>query len=126
MLKPARPHWPRINDGHFMHVGAFLQVSGTARAPEGLPTETQRRAESRDKALVDAWQRLLSYIHNLPLPGFGYVKVRAQEDPAFAKRLETLVYSSQVVETRYSGDLAAVVIRVAKSDINKVLNSDFR
>ena len=126
MLNPARPRWPRINDGHFMHVGAFLQVSGTARAPEGLPTETQRRAESRDQAMVDAWQRLLAYIHNLPVAGYGYVKVRAQEEPEFSKRLEKLVYSSQVVETRYSGDVAAVVIRIGKSQINQLLNSDFR
>jgi len=109
-----------------MHVGAFLQVSGTAREPAGLPTETQRRAESRDKALIDAWQRLLAYIHNLPVPGYGYVRVRAQEEPEFAKRLESLVYSSQVVETRYSGDVAAVVIRIGKSRINQLLNSDFR
>lgn len=126
MLQPARPHWPHGLDGYFMHVGAFLQVTGTARQPADSTSKTQGRAQSRDQAIVDAWERLREYILSLPLPGYGHVRVKAQEEPGFAKRLDTLVYSSQIVETRYSGGVAAVVVRIEKSRINQLLETDFQ
>jgi hypothetical protein len=126
LLSPPRTSWPLRQDGHFMHVGAFLQVSGTARAPEGMTTETQRRAESRDLAIVDAWDRLREYLYDLPLSGYGNVRIRAKEEPAYAKKIETMIYSMQVVETRFSSGVAAVVLRIKKDTLNSVLETDFR
>ncbi len=118
VFAPPAHHWPPAPDGYFMHVGSFLQVTGTGKS--------SNRAEGRDKAIVDAWDRLLKYIHHLPLSGYGYVKVKAAEDPYFADRLEKFVYSAKVIETQYSGDTAAVVIRIGKTQINNILETQFQ
>ncbi len=119
-FQPARQSWPRLPNGYFMHVGAFLQVTGTGKSATGS------KEESREKAIVDAWDRLLGYIERLPLPGYGYVKVKAKENPEFAKQLREFVYTAQVVETRRSGTVTAVVIRIGKSQINQFLETDFK
>lgn len=120
ILSPPAEFWPAAPNGHFMHVGAFLQVTGTAKAASGS------REESREKAIIDAWDRLLSYIHRLPLAGYGYVKVKADENPDFKKRLVEFAYTAAVVETQYSGKTAAVVIRMNKNKINAVLETNFQ
>lgn len=123
---PARPRWPPTADGFFMHVGAFLQVTGTAKERSEEKSQSKRRAESRDDAIRDAWARLLDYIHGLPLAGYGFVKTRAEEEPEFGEKIEAFVYAAPVVETRRSGGAVAVVIRVEKSRINQILETHFQ
>jgi hypothetical protein len=109
-----------------MHVGAFLQVTGTAKERSEEKSEAKRRADSKDDAIRDAWARLLDYIQALPLPGYGFVKTRAEEEPEFGKKIEAFVYAAPVVETRRSGGAVAVVIRVEKSRINQILETHFQ
>ena len=125
-FEPARPKWPAAPDGFFMHVGAFLQVTGTGKAPDSVSSPSQRITEARERATVDAWDRLREYLYSIPLAGYGYVRVRAKEEPAFAQALDRFVYAAEVVDSRRDGEYAAVVIRVPKSGINEVLETDFR
>ncbi|MBI3297094.1 MAG: hypothetical protein HYZ75_02950 [Elusimicrobia bacterium] len=123
---PARPAWPSLPDGHFMHVGDFLQVTGTGRAAKPSRNETQERSEARDAALLDAWTRLKSYVDALPLEGGGSVYGAARNDAALAKGMERLIYAAQIVTTRYDGPVAAVVVRVDKVALNRLLGTDFK
>lgn len=123
---PARPSWPPLPDGHFMHVGEFLQVTGTGRALKPTASETQSRSEARDAALLDAWNRLRAYLDTLPLDGGGTVGGAAAGDSALSKSLERLVFAAQVVSTTWDGPTAAVVMRVDKASINAALGTEFK
>ncbi|MBI2362044.1 MAG: hypothetical protein HYV15_01490 [Elusimicrobia bacterium] len=123
---PARPAWPVLPDGHFMHVGGFLQVTGTGRPARPAANETQARSEARDAALLDAWGRLRAYLDALPLSGGGSVGGAAQDDADLAKTLERLVFAAQIVSTAWDGPTAAVVVRIDKSAVNAALRTEFR
>ena len=123
---PARPAWPALPDGHFMSVGDFLQVTGTGRPSRAARSETQGRSEARDAALLDAWTRLRSYIDSLPLEGGGSAYGATRNDATLAKAVEKLIYTAEIVDTRYDGPVAAVVVRVDKGRINRLLGTDFR
>jgi hypothetical protein len=123
---PARPRWPAFPDGHFMHVGQFLQVTGIGRPAKQALSQTQERAEARDAALVDAWGRLKAYLESLPHDGAGSVGRASREDKAFAERLEQAIYKAEVVSTRYDGSTAAVVVRVDKQALIRILGMEFR
>ena len=123
---PARPHWPALPDGHFMHVGQFLQVTGTGRPAKPTLSQTQERSEARDAALVDAWGRLKAYVEALPFDETKSVRAAARDNAALAQALEQAVYKAEVVSTRYDGSTAAVVVRVDKNELNRVLGTEFR
>ena len=118
MFSPAIHPWPPTPDGYFMHVGSFLQVTGTGTGPN--------KADRRDLAIRDAWSRLLDYIYSLPLGGYGHVKNKANEDESFSNRLQNFIYTAKIVETKHSGDTAAVVILIGKDQINNILETDFQ
>ncbi|MBI5597142.1 MAG: hypothetical protein HY928_13700 [Elusimicrobia bacterium] len=126
VFAPARPAWPAFPDGHFMHVGGYLQVTGTGRPARPTANETQARSEARDAALLDAWDRLRGYLGTLPLEGGGSVGGAAQDDAALAKTLERLVFAAQIVSTAWDGPTAAVVVRIDKAGINSALGTEFR
>ena len=123
---PARPNWPAFPDGHFMHVGQFLQVTGIGRPKKTALNQTQERSEARDAALVDAWGRLKSYIEALPYELSGTVGAAARSHKLLSKRIEAAIYKAEVVSTRYDGSTAAVVVRVDKLELNRVLGTEFR
>ncbi|MDE2290508.1 MAG: hypothetical protein KGL53_00385 [Elusimicrobia bacterium] len=123
---PARPPWPPFPNGQFMHVGEFLQVSGVGQPKKATLTQTQARSEARDAAILDAWTRLKGYIGSLPLPDGSHVSDAEQADPALAKSVETLVYSATIVSTQWADPQAAVVVRLRKSSINRLLGTDFK
>ncbi|HBL18267.1 MAG: hypothetical protein A2X36_10425 [Elusimicrobia bacterium GWA2_69_24] len=120
------PSWPPLPDGHFMHVGTFLQVSGTAKLPPGMTGETQRRAEGRDAAIMDAWERLQRYLESLPLPEGGTVGERCAASGPLQTSLVNLVRSSELVSTEFAGDRVAAVLRLDKTRINRFLGTQFR
>lgn len=126
-FRPARPDWPKLPDGHFMHVGSFLQVTGTARPDRDVENKTQRKALAKDAGLLDAWSRLTAYLESLPRIDGGSVGGLAGRSPEFRAKIETLVRSASVVSVQYDVDgTAAVVVRISKPRLNKVLGTDFR
>jgi len=126
LFTPPENKWPSLPSGHFMHVGDFLQVSGVGKPPPKTKTMTQARSESRDAAILDAWERIRSYLHSLVRPDGSYVASHIDVDPLLAKRLESLIVSSAIVETKWSGTTAVVVMRISKTKINAVLETDYR
>ncbi|TPW20237.1 MAG: hypothetical protein FD126_1887 [Elusimicrobia bacterium] len=123
---PLRPRWPAFPDGHFMHVGQFLQVTGTGRPAKTTLSQTQERSEARDAALVDAWGRLKAYLEALPYDRTGSVGAAAKANAALAQSLEQVIFKAEIVETRYDGSMAAVVVRVDKDALNRMLDTEFR
>ena len=56
----------------------------------------------------------------------GSVGRASREDAAFAERLEQAIYKAEVVSTRFDGSTAAVVVRVDKEALSRILGMEFR
>lgn len=125
VLAPAKPRWPPFPDSNFMHVGAFLQVSGTGRAQGKTTSDSQRMSLSRDEALLDAWQRLRSYLGLLTLVDGSSAKERAAASKEFKSGLDSLVYSAEIASTKFDAGTAAVVLRLPKERVNAALGTEY-
>ncbi|MFH1725071.1 MAG: hypothetical protein ABII00_10685 [Elusimicrobiota bacterium] len=126
MFQTVQPRWPALPDAHFMHVGDYLQVTGTGTAAKPVSSETQRRSESRDAALLDAWERLGGYLEVLIVRGKGTVGDMSRGSDEFRGELDRLVYSAKVVSTQWEQGTAIVIIRLDKGRVNKTLGTDYR
>ena len=133
MLAPARPFWPKLPDGHYMHVSSHLQVTGIGKSEDG------------DDALMDAWERMRKYIESfpmtgkdsmyfrmrkyiesLPVMGKGHVGHMCDIDQEMSKVVDDLVRSAEVMSRHTDRDRVAVVIRLDRNKINQTLGTDFR
>lgn len=128
VLAPPRASWPELNDGHFMNVGAFLQVTGTGKASGPISSETQERSLARDAALLDAWARLTRYLEALPHPPpHGRVGARARADAAYQASVERLARSATIVSTDWDKDGRAIVIlRLLRASVNPALETELK
>ena len=125
-LAPAKPRWPAFPDTNFMHVGGFLQVSGTGRAQGKVTSDAQRMSLGRDTALLDARRRLRSYLEGLALPDGSAVGQKAADSNEYESGLDSLVRSVDIVSTRFDADVTAVVIRLPKTRVNAALGADYQ
>jgi len=128
-----------------MRVGDFIQVTGTARilpamkpvrrrdgseirmppdqiAAQSLP---RRQKAAEDRARADGWDRLRSYLESLPLPDGRSVREWAERKEN-RRVLELLILSAAPVSTQFDERMAAVVMRVDSSKVQKVFGTDFR
>jgi len=108
-----------------MHVGAFLQVSGTGRARGKITSDAQRMSLSRDTALLDAWRRLRSYLEGLPLSDGSTVGQQAAGSKEYESGLDSLVHSAEIASSRFDADMAAVVLRLPKGRVNAALGTEY-
>ncbi len=109
-----------------MTVGSHLQVTGTGTPPNPTTSETQRRSESRDAALRDAWSRLRGYIESLSLESGETLGNRSRHSPRLRRKIGDLVRSADRVSATFDGNRATVAIRINKDRINKVLGTKYR
>jgi hypothetical protein len=126
MLAPVHQRWPiPSEEGHFLVSGDILQVTGVARLDMSLLTDTQRRSDGRDRALLDACRRLRDYLDELP-KNDRTIGEYAALDPVLRKKLDALVYSARPSLTRFTEDSAAASVEIERSRINEDLGTDLR
>lgn len=110
-----------------MKTGSLIQVTGVAKADPKLAGNTQRKSDSRDRALKEAWRRLEDYIKSLPTPDYKTVGELCAASPEARTRLDALLYSLLPVSTRWEEDgTAAVVIRVDRARIVSAFGLEMR
>ena len=126
LLKPPIRHWPIFPNGYFMHVGAFIQTTGTGNISRSGRTAKAAASLSRDEAILDAWDRLGAYLKSMPHPKVATVAYHPRMSSEYAQALADLVHTADIVSTHWSKDgTAVVVLRVSKDRINRVLGTEF-
>lgn len=114
---PAGFDWPKPGDANVASAGGYIQVTGVGKADPKLPSETQRRSVSRDAAILDARARLETYLSRVMLPGQTSVGERASADKSWRKKLDEALTAIDIAETKWDGDVAAVVLRTEKAQV---------
>ncbi len=91
---------------------------GIGAADSTLTNSTQRRATSRDAAIVQAQYEMLSYVKGVQLEGGITVEKAMETDSKVESYLKEVIKGSEIVKTEWTNDDGCVVtLRLDKKKI---------
>lgn len=106
--------------------GAYFEAIGIGASDPATPTATQRKALSRDAAIVKAQYEMLSMIKGVELEGGVTVSQAMEKDSNLAAKVHDLLRGAEVRKTEFTSDGGCVVtMRLPKSRIDASIGGRF-
>jgi hypothetical protein len=103
-----------------------LEAIGIGAADPTLATDTQRKALSRDAAIVKAQYELLSMVKGVTLSGGITVVQAIEKDSTLETRVRDAVRGAEIVKSEFTADNGCVVtLRLPKSRLEKLMGVRF-
>jgi len=97
----------------------YFEAIGIGAADSTLTNATQRKATSRDAAIVQAQYEMLSYIKGVQLEGGHTVERAIETDSKLETYLKEMIRGSEVVKTEWTKDDGCVVrLRLDKKKLD--------
>ena len=87
----------------------YITALGIGAADTTLTNTTQRRATSRDAAIVQAQYEMLSYVKGVQLEGGITVEKAMETDSKLESYLKETIKSAEVIKTEWTNDDGCVV-----------------
>jgi hypothetical protein len=87
----------------------YIEALGIGAADTTLTNTTQRRATSRDAAIVQAQYEMLSYVKGVQLEGGITVQKAMETDSKLETYLKEAIRGSQIVKNEWTNDDGCVV-----------------
>ncbi|TBR22148.1 hypothetical protein EPO15_08660 [bacterium] len=107
--------------------GKFIEAIGIGAADPTLPTETQRRALSRDAGIVKAQYEMLSMVKGVEIEGGITVSRAMEKDSTLEARLKETIRGAEIVKTEFTKDDGAVVtLRLLKKRLEQMMGVKFK
>lgn len=107
--------------------GKFIEAIGIGAADPTLPTETQRRALSRDAAIVKSQYEMLSMVKGVEIEGGVTVSRAMEKDSTLEARLKETIRGAEIVKTEFTKDDGAVVtLRLPKKRLEQMMGVRFK
>ena len=107
--------------------GKYVDAIGIGAADPALPTETQRRALSRDAAIVKAQYEMLSMVKGVEIEGGVTVSRAMEKDSTLEARLKETIRGAEITKTEYTKDDGAVVhLRLPKKRMEQMMGVKFK
>lgn len=101
----------------------FIEAIGIGASDPALPTETQRKALSRDAAIVKAQYELLSLLKGVELEGGVTVSQAMEKDSLLAARVKNSIRGAEVLKSEFTADGGCVVtLRLPKDRLEEGLH----
>jgi hypothetical protein len=98
--------------------GRYIEALGIGAADASLTNNTQRRATSRDAAIVQAQYEMLSYVKGVQLEGGMTVQKAMETDSKIESYLKEVIKGSEIVKNEWTNDDGCVVtLRLDKKKI---------
>ncbi|OIO04529.1 MAG: hypothetical protein AUJ52_15090 [Elusimicrobia bacterium CG1_02_63_36] len=105
----------------------YFEAIGIAAADPKLPSMTQRRALSRDAAIIKAHNELLTIIKGAQLESGQTVDMSIMGEQKMIETLSQMVKGAEIVKTEFTGDDGAVVtIQLPRRRAEKMLGVKFK
>ncbi len=96
----------------------YFEALGIGAADSTLQNTTQRRATSRDAAIVQAQYEMLSYVKGVQLEGGITVEKAMETDSKIETYLKEMIKGAQIVKSEWTNDDGCVVtLRLDKKKI---------
>lgn len=97
----------------------YIEAIGIGAADSTLTNTTQRRATSRDAAIVQAQYEMLSYIKGVQLEGGITVEKAMETDSHIESSLKEIIKGSEIVKNEWTNDDGCVVtLRLDKKKLH--------
>lgn len=87
----------------------YIQALGIGAADSTLTNSTQRRATSRDAAIVQAQYEMLSYIKGVQLEGGVTVEKAMETDSKLETYLKESIKGAEIIKNEWTNDDGCVV-----------------
>ena len=105
----------------------YVESIGIGAADQSLPSQTQKRALSRDAAIVKAQYEMLSMVMGVEIEGGITVSRAIEQDSTLEARLKHVIKGAEIVKTEYTNDDGAVVtLRLPKKRLSKMMGVKFK
>ena len=105
----------------------YVETIGIGAADPTLPTDTQRKALSRDAAIVKAQYEMLSMVKGVELEGGITVDRALETDSNLETRLKETIRGAEILKSEFTADHGCVVtLRLPKSRLEKLMGVKFR
>lgn len=124
----SRVHQGRVGDviNQKPDRGGFIEAIGIGASEPSIPTETQRKALSRDAAIVKAQYELLSMLKGVELEGGITVSQAMEKDSRLEARVKDVLRGAEVLKSEFTADGGCVAtLRLAKSRLERELEGRF-
>ena len=107
----SRVHKGRVGDviNQTPERRGFIEAIGIGASEPSIPTETQRKALSRDAAIVKAQYELLSMIKGVELEGGVTVSQAMEKDSLLVARVKSTIRGAEVLKSEFTSDGGCVV-----------------
>jgi hypothetical protein len=87
----------------------YIEALGIGAADASLTNTTQRRATSRDAAIVQAQYEMLSYVKGVQLDGGITVEKAMETDSKIETNLKEIIKGAEIVKNEWTNDDGCVV-----------------
>ena len=104
----------------------YLEVVGIGAADQTMTISTQRKATSRNAAVVDGQYRLLSMVKGLRVAGGITVEKAMETDSKLQTAIDAELKGAEEVKYEWTGDDGCVVtLRLDKTRLEKLMGVQF-
>lgn len=105
----------------------YLETLGIGAADSALTNTTQRRATSRDAAIVQSQYEMLSIIKGIQLEGGITVQKAMETDSKLETTVNQVIKGAEVVKTEWTNDDGCVVtLRLDKKRLESEMGVKFK
>ena len=102
----------------------YIEALGIGAADSSLKNTTQRRATSRDAAIVQAQYEMLSYVKGVQLEGGITVEKAMETDSKLESYLKEIIKGAEIVKNEWTNDDGCVV--TLRLDKKKLQNAGLK
>jgi hypothetical protein len=107
--------------------GKYVQTLGIGAADSTLTNTTQRRATSRDAAVVQAQYEMLSIVKGIQLEGGITVQKAMETDSKLETSVKDAIRGAEVIKTEWTNDDGCVVtLRLDKTRLQTLMGVKFK
>jgi hypothetical protein len=106
---------------------SYIQAIGIGGAPADATSDTQRKALSRDAAIVKAQYEMLTLIKGVEIEGGITVSQALEKDSKLEARVKDVIKGTEPVRSQYTSDNGCVVtLRLPKKRLEKLMGIKFK
>lgn len=105
----------------------YLEAIGIGASDPALPSLTQRRALSRDAAIIKAQYELLSVVKGVKIEGGATIARAIEKDSDLRSRIDATIAGAEVVKSEFTDDNGCVVtLRLPKKRLEGMMGVRFQ
>jgi hypothetical protein len=107
--------------------GSYFEAIGIGAADPAITTDTQRKALSRDAAIVKAQYEMLSMVKGVQLVGGITVARSIETNSDLETHIKEVIAGAEIVKSEFTADNGCVVtLRLKKSRLEELMGSKFK